>query len=60
MARLKVKPTQRTRGQHAKKRRRVRSPSLGRRAGTAARPGEMARAERRARGKKPVRRPVRA
>ena len=37
-----------------------RSPSFGRRSGTAGRPGEMVRAERRRRGKKAVRRPVRA
>jgi hypothetical protein len=44
----------------ARKRGALRSPSIGRRSGTAARPGEMARAERRRRGKKAVRRPVRA
>jgi hypothetical protein len=71
MARAKVKAAQRTRGgrkgqskvrahQASRKRGALRSPSLGRRSGTAARPGELARAERRRRGKKPVRRPVRA
>jgi hypothetical protein len=55
MARVKVKPAQR-------KARPGRTGHLAkdRETHTAARPGEMARAERRRRGKRPVRKPVRA